>query len=124
MHVVPGPGQGLGDIQGGVRLFVEMQAHPLGKGRGLQALDEGRALGRTSAVVQLEIRAAVGQLFGHAEERGNADAAGEQQAAPCCVLQGKEIAWLADAQARAHLQLLVQAAGATAGGRVLSTPIR
>ncbi|MNG35739.1 hypothetical protein D3C84_1225510 [compost metagenome] len=58
-----------------------MQEHPVGKRRVLQPFDKGRALPRTGAVVQLEIRAAVGQALGHTEDRGNADTAGEEQAA-------------------------------------------
>jgi hypothetical protein len=44
-------------------------------------LDKCRAFAGARTIVQLEVGAAVGQAFGHAQDRGDADTAGEQQAA-------------------------------------------
>src|SRR3990167_4792680 len=117
-------GGGISQQGGGIQALgggtvIEMQLHPLGEGRGLQALDEGRALAGTGAVVQLEIGAEPVQTFGHAQDRGDADAAGEQQAASGILVQRKQVARFADQQLLTHLRLLVQGVGATAGGGVL-----
>ncbi|MNI97469.1 hypothetical protein D3C73_1561260 [compost metagenome] len=57
--------------------------------------------------MQFEIGAAVGQAFGHAENGGNADTAGEEQAAPGFMAQWKQVARLTDCQMRAGMDLLV-----------------
>jgi hypothetical protein len=59
-----------------------MYEQAVGERRVANAFDKGRALAGAGAVVQLEVMAAVGQLLGHAQDRGNADATGKQQAAP------------------------------------------
>ncbi|MNZ48869.1 hypothetical protein D3C78_666220 [compost metagenome] len=71
-------GQHLGSVQRGLRLFIEMQEQSVGKGRGSNALDKGGALAGTGTVVQLEIRPRVSQMLGHAQDRGDADAASKQ----------------------------------------------
>ena len=119
MHVVFRRRQDLGGIQGGVRLLIEMQKYPVGEGRVTQALDKGRALAGAGAIMQLEVGAGMGQALGHAQDRGNSDTAGEQQAATCLVGQGEQVARFADAQVCATVDLFVQAPGAAPGRRVL-----
>jgi len=102
-------GQYPGGVQGGFGLFVEVQKHPVSERRIAQALNKGGASTGACAVMQFEICTAMGQALGHAQNRGNPDPAGEQQAAAGIVGQCEQIARLADAQAVAGLDLFVQA---------------
>lgn len=55
---------------------------------------------------------ALGQVLGHAQDRRDADPAGEQQAAPRLGGEGEQVARFADEQAHARPDLLMQAARA------------
>ncbi len=90
--------------------LIEMQEHPLGKGGRLETLHERRALFGTGAIMQFEI---------DAQDRGNTDAAGKQQAAPGLGGQGEQVARFADRQAGTRMNLGMQAVGTTARGGVL-----
>ena len=85
MHVAGRRRQHLGGIQRRFGLLVEMQEDPFGKRGILEALHKRRTLTGAGAVMQFEVGARLGQAFGHAQDRGDADAAGKQQAAPCFV---------------------------------------
>ncbi|MNF86692.1 hypothetical protein D3C84_691380 [compost metagenome] len=69
--------------------------------------------------MQLEIGTAVGQLLGHAENRSDAYAAGEQQAAPSLTHQREEVTRFTDEQPIATVDLLMHALRTTARGSVL-----
>ncbi|MNN37447.1 hypothetical protein D3C81_1513970 [compost metagenome] len=110
VHILLRVAQHPGDIQCGFRLLVKVHEQAVSERRVANALDKGRTLAGAGTVVQLEIMAAVGQLLGHAQDRGNADATGKQQAALRALGQREQVARRADAQPCAGLHLLMQAA--------------
>ncbi|MNN35880.1 hypothetical protein D3C81_1497470 [compost metagenome] len=87
-----------------------MHEQAVSEGGGAQALDKGCAVAGACAVVQFEIVTVAGQLLSHAQQGRDADATGEQQAAPGALSQREQVARGADAQAVASLHLLVKAA--------------
>lgn len=110
MHIALWVTQHSSNVQSGFRLLVKMHDQPIGKRRIVNTLDKRRTLAGAGAVVQFEIMAIVGQLLGHAQDRGNADASGKQQTAPCILGQREQVARRADTQPGTGLHLLVQAA--------------
>ncbi|MNH30597.1 hypothetical protein D3C79_909010 [compost metagenome] len=114
VHIRLRMGQDPGGIQARIGLFIKVQVHAIGKGGPFESLDERRAVTGAGTVMQLEIGTAVGQLLGHAQDRGDADAASEQQAAPPLGYQREQVARFADEQPIAAVDLLMQALGSTA----------
>ena len=97
---------------------VEVEMHLLGEGRGRDAVAKGRALARARAVVHLEVRAGHGQPLGHAQDRRDADAAGQQQVALRLVGQREVVLRRADLQHVAFAHQFVHRQRAAARGRV------
>ncbi|MNE54819.1 hypothetical protein D3C80_1496320 [compost metagenome] len=112
-------GQDPGGIQARIGLFIKVQVHAIGKGGPFESLDERLAVTGAGTVMQLEIGTAVGQLLGHAENRSDADATREQQAAPSLTHQREEVTRFTDEQPIATVDLLMHALRTTARGRVL-----
>ncbi|MNJ68766.1 hypothetical protein D3C77_650430 [compost metagenome] len=110
MEVVLRVGQNLTGIQGGFGLLIEVQEQAVGKRCGTDPFDKGCALAGAGAVVQFKVSADVSQAFSHAQNRGDADAAGKQQAAPGAVGERKQVAWLADTQLCTTVDVFMQAA--------------
>lgn len=81
VHISLRVAQHLGDVQRRFRLLVKMHEQPISERRAANPLDKRRPLAGAGTVVQLEGLAAVGQLLGHAQDWGNADAAGKQHTA-------------------------------------------
>ena len=91
-----------------------MEMHAARERRRANALEERRALLGARAIVQLEVGADVGEPLGHAENRGDADAAGDQQRALGAVGELEMVSRLADLEHVAFLHLVVHRRGAAA----------
>src|SRR6185437_4663044 len=61
------------------RAVIEMKRHAPGEGRAADPLEKGGAPDRARTVVHLEVDADGGEPFRHAQNRGDTDAAGQQQ---------------------------------------------
>ena len=109
MHISLRVAQHLGDVQRRFRLLVKMHEQPISERRAANPLDKRRPLAGAGTVVQLEGLAAVGQLLGHAQDWGNADAAGKQHTALRPLGQREQVARRTDTQPGTGLHLLVQA---------------
>src|SRR5690606_4808474 len=97
--------------------IVKVELHMIGKGRGVDSVDEGCARRRARSIVQAEICPATRELLCHRKDGRDADTAGEEQRA-LRRAQWKQVARRADADLAALVDVVVRAGRATATRRV------
>ena len=90
-----------------------------GERRLAQHCGERQAFEGAAAVVQFEALARSDQGMGHRQERGDADAAGEQQVTLAAEVQVEQVARGADGQCRTLCNVSVHAPGSAPGGRLV-----
>ncbi len=104
------------DVQHAARiLVVEMK---LARGHRLQRLQESHVAARAAGIVELEGAAAFGEPLHHAPDRGNTNAAGEQDAVLGILRQREIVARPSDLERLADAHVVVHAARAAAACRV------